>query len=373
MYETVLDIPVSEVYRFVTLLNICLTSLFGVLFLTLKVPKKKSLHGYRQTRYALTAAYLIVAVFNTLELLEKEWSADGALMLLTTLVVSSLQIFLLTSTLVTLINANRFKGGRMLVELTPIVVLSIVSFGLLFAERPVALKIVMGLFFAYYLAQFVRYGVLFWKERRKTIQALENFFAAAISVQRVNWITVMFVWILITGLMSLLSFLLPTLFMVPFNVTFFLFYLIFGIYHLNYLFMFPEYESVFAPEEAPTTPSRNHHVGLSWDQLDKAVTNWEAGDAFLVPGLTIEDVANQLNTNRTYVSGYINKNKGVSFKEWVTQLRIERAKRLLLEQPSLPVSQIGVLVGLPDKSNFGRQFTKVTGLSPQQWRNRQQS
>lgn len=371
MYETVLDIPVSEVYRFITLINICLTGLFSVLFLTLKVPNKKSLHAYRQTRYAMTAAYLIVAVFNTLELLETNWSSDGQLMLLTTLVVSNLQIFLLSSTLITLINANRFNNKRILLEITPTLALSITSFWLLFTERPVALKVVMSLFFAFYFIQYIRYNVFFWKQRGKTIAALENYFAATISIQRINWITVMFIWIMLTGIMALFSYLLPTVFMIPFNITFFLFYLFFGIYHLNYLFLFPEYESVFAPEEAPAVPWKNHHPGLNREQLDKAVANWEAGDSYLVSGLTIEDVATQLHTNRTYLSGYVNQQKGVSFKEWVTRLRIERAKKLLIEQPSVPVSQIGVLVGLPDKSNFGRQFTKVTGLSPLQWRNQQ--
>lgn len=373
MYEQVPDIPVSDVYRFITLINICLTGLFSVLFITLKVPVKKSLRGYKRTRYFMTAAYLVVAVFNTLELMETEWGTNGQLMLLTTLLVSSLQMLLLMATLLTLINANRFTNQRLFLELTPTLVLGIVSYYFLFGDHPVALRYAMSVFSVYYFSQFTRYAYFFWNERTKTMKALENYFAAPVSIQRVNWITVMFFWLLLIGILSLLSYLLPTLFMVPFNILYGLFYLLFGIYHLNYLFLFPEYESVFAPEEPQLLPYRNHHQGLAWDQLEHAVAKWESGDAFMVPGLTIEDVASQLNTNRTYLSAYINKQKGVSFKEWMTLLRIERAKQLLLNQPNLPVSQIGALVGLSDKSNFGRQFSKITGMTPQRWRRRNQS
>ncbi|NLT03669.1 MAG: hypothetical protein GXY09_07400, partial [Bacteroidales bacterium] len=93
MYDNIPDIPVSDVYKYITQINICLTGLFSLLFLTLKVPVKESFQGYRQTRYVMAAAYLIMAVFNMLELLEPEWGANGQLMLLNTLVLSSLQIF----------------------------------------------------------------------------------------------------------------------------------------------------------------------------------------------------------------------------------------------------------------------------------------
>ena len=372
MYDNIPDIPVSDVYKYITQINICLTGLFSLLFLTLKVPVKESFQGYRQTRYVMAAAYLIMAVFNMLELLEPEWGANGQLMLLNTLVLSSLQIFLLTFTLITLINPYRFTNKRLLLELTPSLVLGLISYSFLFGEHSVALSITMSLFFGYYLVQYIRYALLFWRQREKTIKVLDNYYATSLSEKRINWITVMFCWIMITGLMVFFSYLLPTVFMIPFSILYGLFYLGFGIYHLNYMFLLPEYESLITPNGAPVAPARNHHQSaLTWEQLDKAVTGWETGNGYLVPGLTIEDVAVDLKTNRTYLSNYLNQTKGVTFNEWITRLRIESAKQYLIKEASLPVSQIGMIVGFPDKSNFGRQFSKVTGSSPQNWRKQQ--
>jgi len=64
----------------------------------------------------------------------------------------------------------------------------------------------------------------------------------------------------------------------------------------------------------------------------------------------------------------MNLHRKMTFKEWINHLRIEEAKNLLQNHPEMPVSQIGTMVGLPDKSNFGRQFTRLTGKSPQAWR-----
>ena len=43
---------------------------------------------------------------------------------------------------------------------------------------------------------------------------------------------------------------------------------------------------------------------------------------------------------------------------------------LLLAYPGLPVSLVGEMVGIADKSNFKRQFADLAGMSPREWRER---
>ena len=52
-------------------------------------------------------------------------------------------------------------------------------------------------------------------------------------------------------------------------------------------------------------------------------------------------------------------------------MRIEDAKRLLMEQPEIPVRHIGYIIGFSDKSNFRRQFKEVVGCTPSEWRERE--
>lgn len=107
---------------------------------------------------------------------------------------------------------------------------------------------------------------------------------------------------------------------------------------------------------------------LSFQDLEAAIEEWLKQKKYLQPGITIEQMAFQLSTNRTYLSGYINNTKQQTFRTWINGLRIEEAKQLLLEQPTLMVSEIGKRVGFTDKSNFGRQFSKLTSFTPQAWR-----
>ncbi len=54
-------------------------------------------------------------------------------------------------------------------------------------------------------------------------------------------------------------------------------------------------------------------------------------------------------------------------KQFINDIRLENAKRLLLET-NLPVATIAANVGFPDASYFTRQFTKQVGHLPSTFR-----
>ncbi len=58
---------------------------------------------------------------------------------------------------------------------------------------------------------------------------------------------------------------------------------------------------------------------------------------------------------------------GISFIEYIQNLRIEEAKQLL-ETTRLPLEEIGFRVGYEDPSFFRRLFKRLTGLPPNQYR-----
>jgi two-component system response regulator YesN len=84
--------------------------------------------------------------------------------------------------------------------------------------------------------------------------------------------------------------------------------------------------------------------------------------------ITIENVARDLYTNRTYLSHYINDNYHCTFKNWIQQLRIEQAKQLLHDTTNLAIYEISDQVGYADHSCFTHAFTRSTGVTPKQWR-----
>ena len=59
---------------------------------------------------------------------------------------------------------------------------------------------------------------------------------------------------------------------------------------------------------------------------------------------------------------------GIDFKTWRTQLRVEDAKKMLIENRALSTNIIAEMCGFSDRSNFHRQFVKIVGCSPKEWR-----
>ena len=65
---------------------------------------------------------------------------------------------------------------------------------------------------------------------------------------------------------------------------------------------------------------------------------------------------------------YFTMYKGMDFKTWRTELRVEESKKLLLENKEMSTNVIGEIAGFSDRSNFHRQFVKIVGCTPKQWR-----
>ncbi|MDQ0233628.1 response regulator transcription factor [Metabacillus malikii] len=84
--------------------------------------------------------------------------------------------------------------------------------------------------------------------------------------------------------------------------------------------------------------------------------------------LHMEKIAELINLSPYYFSKLFKKQEGITFIEYVTQVRIEKAKSLLLDG-SRSLKEICFLVGYNDPNYFSRVFKKVTNLSPTEYRN----
>lgn len=83
--------------------------------------------------------------------------------------------------------------------------------------------------------------------------------------------------------------------------------------------------------------------------------------------LTLGQVAKSINTSTFYFCKLFKKVTGINFTEYVSRVRIERAKNLLLN-PNLRVSEIAFEVGFESLTHFNRVFKKILGQSPTDYR-----
>lgn len=101
-------------------------------------------------------------------------------------------------------------------------------------------------------------------------------------------------------------------------------------------------------------------------QKDKLLNYMKKEEPFLNPDLTIGDLANQLDVNEKELSVLINTQLGMNFYEFVSQYRINKAKRILVDKEfsNLTILEILYMVGFNSKSSFNTSFKKATGVTP---------
>lgn len=83
--------------------------------------------------------------------------------------------------------------------------------------------------------------------------------------------------------------------------------------------------------------------------------------------LSLDDVAGSIRMGSSYFSTYFKQETGSTFIEYLTALRLEKAKQLM-SNADLKLYEIAVQVGYQDVKYFSRVFKKVTGVPPVEYR-----
>ena len=87
--------------------------------------------------------------------------------------------------------------------------------------------------------------------------------------------------------------------------------------------------------------------------------------------LTLEHVSKNTGFNHRHIANSILQTFNCNFKTYVNQLRINEAKRLLLES-ELNVGEIAFKVGFINQSHFNRVFKNLVGMNPSEFRENKQ-
>ena len=84
--------------------------------------------------------------------------------------------------------------------------------------------------------------------------------------------------------------------------------------------------------------------------------------------VSLEDTASYISMNPAYLSRYFKKHTGERFVDYLSQVRIAKAKALLAD-PSYKIHDIYEMVGYNSKHHFYNVFKKYTGTTPTVYRN----
>lgn len=84
-------------------------------------------------------------------------------------------------------------------------------------------------------------------------------------------------------------------------------------------------------------------------------------------GLSLGELAREMNLNANYLSQVFKKETGKTFLKYITDLRIEKAKKML-DSGEHSIGEIASALGFNDYFYFLKTFKRVTGLTPKQYK-----
>lgn len=104
-----------------------------------------------------------------------------------------------------------------------------------------------------------------------------------------------------------------------------------------------------------------------FSDLQAKLKDFEENKGFKESGLTIEKLAEKFNTNKFYLSQYINDTKMMNFSKYLSTLRINYITQLIYNNPKYLLLNIQGLAdecGISSRTNFSNLFQEVNGIRP---------
>lgn len=105
-------------------------------------------------------------------------------------------------------------------------------------------------------------------------------------------------------------------------------------------------------------------MSLSTHQrVEHAVEQWKKGGGHLQSGLKLPNAAHAIGVPQYLLTSWL-RQQNLKYNEWITDLRIEEAKRMLTEHPDWSNEAVALHCGFTDRSYFQKKFKETTGISP---------
>jgi len=87
-------------------------------------------------------------------------------------------------------------------------------------------------------------------------------------------------------------------------------------------------------------------------------------DENLAEPLSLQTLCKEMGISQTHLSKQFRKNTKMSFGNYLTKIRMEKAKQLLREVPDIYICDVASLVGYNDQFYFSKVFHSYVGVSP---------
>ena len=368
-----------SIYSYSLCIALPLMLFFGFYFLLAQTPEKAIFENYLRSRRIMGMALLLLAANYSVHFFFGIRFKNVHAAILMNLSTYFLCYYLFSSALITLLDRFYITRKRIRTHIILWIIFSGLSgvVLLLFPDGIVQKSTLLAL-----AAWLVIYGLVLARRvivaYRRAVRIFDDTHADDIGAY-IEWLSTFTYWTVIFGVgCGLLTFL-PNKYVFIWILSSIPFYSYLFYSYQNYLLFYEQVENAFEQdiqsEEELLTNSETEHeivfekeVPRSYTEFIERVDNWIKTDGYVQQGLTIKELSEILYTNRTYLSAYIKTTYKMTFREWITSLRLEYAKNILKEHPEINIQKLAESSGFLSQSNFIKLFSEKEGCTPAKWK-----
>lgn len=155
------------------------------------------------------------------------------------------------------------------------------------------------------------------------------------------------------------------LFLIAMAIFFFLFYLVDSFCY--YLTSNASARMQEAEANSTADEPEKHATQEVPEQTGKAIGQWIDKGGYRKAGITNPKVAAEIGIPHYQLTAWVKANGHESFSRWITALRLEEAKRVLLEYPDWSAESVADYCGFNSREYFHRIFKEHEGMTPTQY------
>ena len=366
------------IYNFSLCTALPLMLFFGFYFLFAKTPEKKIFTNYLRSRQMMGIAMLLLSANYSVHFFFGIRFKNVNSSILMNMSTYFLCYSLFSSALIMLLDRFYITKRRVWTHIILWIIFSTFS-GVVLFLLPSGIMQKISLFaLAVWL---IAFGVVLARRvivaYRRAIRIFNETQADDIGAY-IEWLSIFTYWAVIFGVgCGLLTFL-PDRYVYIWVLSSIPFYCYLFHCYQNYLLFYEQVENAFEQdiqsEEELLTNSGiepemvSEEVPESYTEFIEKVDNWIKTDGYVQQGLTIKELSKILYTNRTYLSAYIKTTYKMTFREWITSLRLEYAKNILKKHPEINIQKLAESSGFLSRSNFIKLFSEKEGCTPAKWK-----
>ncbi len=140
-------------------------------------------------------------------------------------------------------------------------------------------------------------------------------------------------------------------------------------YHFDDLFAcrnMPELKETITGIVSDVCKNINMHGGNKKQNLKRAMLEFVENN-YHDNSMSLEKIADEFNLNLTYISHFFKEQIGENFSDYLTKLKIEKAKGFL-QNTDLTIGEIAIKVGYANSTVLIKNFKKIVGVTPGNFR-----